>query len=578
MTIKDEIIANHAAGTLPQLFVTRIRGHRGDEEGRNFRAALVDLHNSGAIDVLEPARSIATSPVSQHDFFLVQNAYVEIIPELNDTVPAMLSAVKALTARAGNDLASGWANGAFRSWAENDDRARATIALIEPNNREDAAYLYLALQALAKTEPDAALDQAIAFLAGQDLPAQLGAAKAIGTLPLSTSEACKRSLDALKTACEVGTDDNLLGHILAAAVDIARNAPDEEATAVLLVNEIIEDAGDQTIHGAVTTLMFNASDLSPTLVELLTKFAHKIRIENTGTIEEIDQAAARLVQSDRVEEALALVVPIISAHEEFKSLDMLDSFAHALLRLDQERLAHIIVTWLLSFDYNLGIATGSLVGGHHGDALVLEFDAAPLALSEADAILLAHRTIGYLFMYPITVASIVLSVVETNSDEGRRAIEDILFEPLLINFSGDLANWLKTKAADKGEQALPTIKHLLTRLDTYLDGLRRVECINEFRPSERERLIQNRRQQESMRQAHKKAEKRSVLMSAMSRSVLLYGNRSISYFQEQNGKKRRNETKMYSFSQTIEAPRQDIIEPFELDYTLRWFRAAKAAT
>jgi hypothetical protein len=31
--------------------------------------------------------------------------------------------------------------------------------------------------------------------------------------------------------------------------------------------------------------------------------------------------------------------------------------------------------------------------------------------------------------------------------------------------------------------------------------------------------------------------------------------------------------KLHSFSHSIEAPRLDIIEPFDLDYTLRVFRA-----
>lgn len=66
-------------------------------------------------------------------------------------------------------------------------------------------------------------------------------------------------------------------------------------------------------------------------------------------------------------------------------------------------------------------------------------------------------------------------------------------------------------------------------------------------------------------------------MSLVSRSILLYGNRSISYFGGSDGKKQRNETKLHGFSHSIEAPRLDILKPYDLDYKLRVFRAAQGA-
>ncbi|UVK50961.1 hypothetical protein DBIPINDM_004162 [Mesorhizobium sp. AR02] len=573
----DKILSYYAAGELPQLFVERMRQHRGDESGVSFRATLVELHNTGAIDVLEPARMIATSPISQKDFFLVQNVFAEIIPELVDTVPAMLAAVKALVARGGEDLASGWPNDAFRKWVESDDRARVLIASIDPADPEDAAYVFLALVALAKTEPQAALDQAITFLAGQDLPAQLGAAKAIGALPSVTTEERMRSLKALEAASKVGAQDNLLGQIIAAAADIARKAPTEVLAMVRLIDAIAESVGDQAIHRAVSTLVFHGDELPAEIIAALTKIAHKIRIVNKGTIKYLGNASATLLRHGRVDEALALIVPILSAHEELSSLEQLDGFAHGLLQLDHERLAQIISTWLLSFERNLGEAARNLVGDHHGDALVLEFDAAALSLTENETIVLAHRAIGYLFLQPITAASIALSLVRTASAKGRQAIEEILFEPLLINFSGALSDWLKAKAAVSTDPALPTIERLLARLDSYLEGLRRVGLIKELRPSERERMIESHKQERLMRRVHKEGAKRSVLMSLVSRSVLLYGTRSISYFQDPDGKKHRNEMQLHSLSHSFEAPRLDIIEPFELNYALRVFRTMKVA-
>jgi hypothetical protein len=59
--------------------------------------------------------------------------------------------------------------------------------------------------------------------------------------------------------------------------------------------------------------------------------------------------------------------------------------------------------------------------------------------------------------------------------------------------------------------------------------------------------------------------------------VLLYGARSISYFKGVGCKQQRSETKMHSFTHSIESPRLDTLEPFDLDYMLRVFRAMKTA-
>jgi hypothetical protein len=176
---RDDIIAHHAAGTPPELFVERMHRHRSDEIGKAFRATLMNLHNDGTIDVLEPARTIGASSIDQHQFFTVMHVYCDLIPALEAEVPAMPAAVKTLVARAGADGASGMPNGAYRTWAAQGARARATLAAIDPADPEDAAYVFLGLQALAKTEPDAALDAAIAYLTGTAAPARFAAAKAI---------------------------------------------------------------------------------------------------------------------------------------------------------------------------------------------------------------------------------------------------------------------------------------------------------------------------------------------------------------------------------------------------------------
>lgn len=577
MADKDDIIARYTSGTFPELLVERVRRHRADDIGKAFRATLTALHNSATIDVLEPARTIGNSPIDQHDFFIVMHVYCDLVPELKAQVPAMLAAVKALVARAGNDGVAGMPNSAYRTWAEQGNRAQATLAAIDPADPEDATYVFLGLQALAKSEPEAALTQAIAYLVGMSAPARSGAAKAVGTMALATPEERVRAADTL-AAARVPADDNSLGHILTAICEIARVHADIEGAAVALIDAANTQVGDQAIHQVTYELMFHGEALSPAIVAGLTAIAHKVVVHNRGTLDNIDAAGSKLVTQGRLDEALELITPLISAHDELTSLEVFDSFAHVLLRLAPNQLTKVLIGWLLSLDPNLGEAALSLVGRHHGNApLVLEVDGTTIGMSDADTILLAHRTIGYLFIHSITAGSLVLGLIRIAAEGSRKVIADILFDPLLINYSGELADWLRQRAEDSSDPVQPIVTDLLARLETYIGGLHRAGRIKELRPTERERLIENHRQHESMRQAHEQAQKKSIFMSIMSRSVLLYGNRSISYFEGPDGKKQRNEMKLNSFSHSIESPRLDILEPFDLDYTLRVFRSLRAA-
>lgn len=577
MSDRDDIIAHAATGTLPELLVAHLRRHSTDELGKAFRATLTELHNEGTIDVLEPAQTIASSPIDQHQFFTVMQVYKQLIPGLEAEVPAMLTAVKALTARAGDDGVAGIANGAYRTWAELEDRATATLGLINPADPTNSAYIFIGLQALAKVDPSDALTRAIAFLEGPDAPARSAAAKAIGTFVLATPEARNTAVTALTVAAPTA-DDNSLGHVLTAICELARTRPEITPRAAALIENSTSLVADQAIHQLSLELMFHGEELAPEIVACLTAIMHKVPIANQGTLTNIDAAAGKLINHQRLDEALALITPLIAMHEALTSMETLDGTSYALLQLPTDQLAPVIMGWLLSLERNLGAAAMALVGDYQGGGpLIVDLGDTALTLDEVDRILLAHRAIGWLFIHSITATSLLLGLLKGASEAATRAIADILFDPLLINYSGELSQWLTERAKTAAEPEQAVITDLLARLEAYIEGLRKAGRIKEFRPSERERLIERHRQHRSMQEAHKAAEKKSVFMSIVSRSVLLYGNRSISYFEGPDGTTQRSEMKLHSFSHSIESPRLDILEPFDLDYTLRVFRAMRKA-
>jgi hypothetical protein len=78
-----------------------------------------------------------------------------------------------------------------------------------------------------------------------------------------------------------------------------------------------------------------------------------------------------------------------------------------------------------------------------------------------------------------------------------------------------------------------------------------------------------------MRGAQKAAERQSVLFGLVHRSTLLYGKRSLTYIEEDDGSRRAVSLDLHSVSMSVEWPRRDILDPVGLDYMIRVYRVEK---
>lgn len=78
-----------------------------------------------------------------------------------------------------------------------------------------------------------------------------------------------------------------------------------------------------------------------------------------------------------------------------------------------------------------------------------------------------------------------------------------------------------------------------------------------------------------MRQAFKQAQSGSVLMRLVKRSVILYGNRSISYLGGPEPSRRPVEMDLHSHGVSIEFPRMEVTDPVGLNYLIRVFRGER---
>src|SRR3546814_9044839 len=102
--------------------------------------------------------------------------------------------------------------------------------------------------------------------------------------------------------------------------------PDIEVAAVALIDAATPQVGDQAIHQLSLELMFHGEELPSAIVAGLTAIMHKVAIGNRGTIENIDAVGGKLVTHGRLDEAIALISPLITEHEELPPLEALAGF------------------------------------------------------------------------------------------------------------------------------------------------------------------------------------------------------------------------------------------------------------
>ena len=185
-------------------------------------------------------------------------------------------------------------------------------------------------------------------------------------------------------------------------------------------------------------------------------------------------------------------------------------------------------------------------------------------------VFVSHKAIGWLFTRPVAAASFILSICETASITTLNNIAQILYDPLLLSYPGELEQFFQSYI-DKNVQG-QLCERLLRKLEAYHADIMKVSELNELMaPSENVRAYWKDCDKD-MQKAHEKASKSSIIQIIATTQRLLYGNSSIYYIHMGDGKSVRQEAQMHSFSHSTEMPRLNVLDPESLDYALRIYR------
>jgi|GEM_PF-1189958 len=553
---------------------------RGWGRDAKIVAAICTTHNDGDINVLSILTDEALAVINRNVFFQGQTLYCSLIPGLSADAAEMVRAVGALLRAAGNDGAAGLPVNELTKWCElSPERPRALLSLVDEGNEGAANFLPLTLRVGATFDREYFLDRAHAFALGSE-PVRRGAAiQALGQIALNTPEEWNRFTKTLTTVATQG-DDLAGAKVIGAAAghlqwaDVSHRAMIEE----IVKSVLAAGASENCLHACADTLWLQAKHVPPSLRALLLNALLKIDPKNKGTIDHLDYGLEKIFEAGDRKEVIHFLEQLILSQKEAIKLKWFDSTCRAVHKAADGALADWVVSWFLNGDFDLCSQATKAFFGVERDGLLLDIDFNRYALRETDYPYLARKAIGFLFLQPLSAASIIISLIRSAPPATIAEVEDLLFDPMLLNYSGVDRNLLQSVARNQEDKAHDAVKRALERIEKYLADLNSAHPIRELRPSERQRQIELQRSADAMAEAYQNAEKSSFFASIVSRVIVLHGTRTISYHRMGKEEPRRIESKMGTHSVSYEMPRIEIADPVGLQRMLFSFRAERRPT
>jgi hypothetical protein len=578
MTLEDEIILTLEAGQ----WLDFVSGYnlRDDADEASMRALAIGLHNSGRFDLLTAIDGF-DGDGNSFRFYEIQQFYSDALPQLAAEPEAMLKAVRRLVEEGGPNRDGTFIALPFRDWCKGTGRATAIAALLDFSAPRDGWYLRLALEGASTNDPDVALDWALALIADKPGPQRIAALEALGSLG-PTPTLAMHAIAALGDQLEHEADDQILGLGIYAAIELhGRGEQANPADTAKIVAIAATRGSTEMRRRAMKALWFQWKAITPAILDQLIGIAVTVEGSDPIAVDHLDHALYQMTSGEGVERAITIVRKLLSANRGTLTVHSFDSFEHQLLTKHRARFETLAVEWFVSGDRALGEAVMALVRKVHGTPMVLRPDLTPFGYGPAELIFLARKAVGYLFTTPISAASLLMAIMRTGVSDAIKGATELLFDPLLVNYSGELGEHLREAAKDINDPASQHVAAALQQLETYLDGLRAVGRVKALDPSERERMIEWRRRQQEMEEAMKVGEKESIFSSLATKVVLLYGNRSITYvppFGDEPGPERRMVTEMQSHHHSHEYARMIVVDPHGIDLLLRHFRVERMPT
>ncbi|WP_175784197.1 hypothetical protein [Burkholderia ambifaria] len=570
-SLEHDILERYKNKTLLSLLVPRL-GEAEAYEQVDVIAAVVRLHNAGSLDFLSVPSFIGVDDAGHYEMIQFQQFFGRVLPGLVANTKNVMDAVGSLMTIGGRDTSATVDFNGLRDWCSKNKREQEILELVPNYPAHKFLFLTVALQAGALHSLPDVVSRSVDWLNHAEVDYRRASLISLSAIHLEVDpDLTISTLDALLEFVDYTEDDGLLAAALAATVNLHSRAPGIAVETVVEIIDRTRVAGGKLAHSqAAQMIVQKGKNAHESVQQALLVTCYAISPSDVESVCGLDFVAYTLAQRGESEQAEALVRHFIERGKDKVSAAEFGSFFREYTKNENSG-AMLVLAWLGSESYALRNAAQEIVGTMYNNGPPI-FDIDVPSQSSANAIYLARKVVGYLFVYPITAASLLMCILKTCQDDDAKEIAELLFDPLLLNFSGSVAEYLG-QLKERGEH--PGLRHVsdaLSRLEQYISALNKVGVVKELAPSERQRFIERHQRQQAMEAAYKAMEEKSIFRALASRSVILYGRRSINYITDLSGNSQRSEIDMHTISHRSELPRMSIFDPTELEHQLFVFR------
>lgn len=568
---RDEIVGAAAEGRLLDLIFKDSWRH----DNAPFSQALIDAHQSKDINLR------ALLPLPEAPRFSNDEVYLGmgiLLPALGSIATSCADLLEMMAgAIPHDDLMLGHLPYAETvKWCQvSPERPIELLDLIESSSLLSERFHCVQACISAGLQTDAAfyLGKAIEFLESGDAPQRAQAARALCNLSADVRGTNGDLVETILAVIEREIDPSVRDALLDLALAWQKDAPAELERSTYRLIERSACPITLTAKKAICLALMGTSNVYSAQVrrDLLALVASGQPEDEIVKL--LDVVLAGLIRRGDASEAQGLVEQLILG-DPAVPLAGFTSVVHELESGDAAVLDRWVVHWLRSESLSLALALrGSLFAASEGRVFTFDFSQAQ-DVPESDYLFIARKALGTFFSKPLFIASLIVSLIRNATSATRRALESLLFDPILINYSGLQSDYLDEIAASPSDPASEAVQHALRELQKYLEGLGGAH-IRELQPSERERQLEHHQRSEEMQISMAEANKSSVLGILASEKVLLYGSGMASWIPEfptpqdmvngEAGPMRRMEQSLATIQHTFHIPRHSVLEPSTLE-------------
>lgn len=551
-------------GLLAQINDSYVQEIRTEE--KVLTDALSELHNSGEIDLVETVGSLDKSSRG-HDFFTILHAFEDALPSLDASVEDVLNCLVHIMLQAG----SGRAYGAFERFCSVEaHRPRDSVEFILAQSELSAYAPFLSSSILAydSVRVTEAIQTTESLIANRNEMVRSQAYFTLGRLAISEPQVGV-IWGLLSRSCSSERDSACCASLLRATLHFGAAFSYYWPQIEELLITFVEGSSPEALYAISDIVAFDRVDLPESIMHLLVKQLVNVSPEHNDTIGNINYVLVKLIEKESSSIAVELLESLLAVGVGFTALGHL---AHELLGKHRELLNHIITRWFLSGESLLCHGVINLLNDVAGKDIELKADLALLD-DEVKLVFVSHKAVGWLFTRPIAAASFILSIYEIASPATCKELEQILYDPLLLSYPGELKQFFQP-GIDEGIQEL-LCGRLLEKLRDYHSDLEKVSGLKELMAPSENLSAYWKETNKDIEVAYEEASKASIFRQLVTTKSLLYGNSSIYYVHQVDGEKVRQEMQMHSFSHSTEMPRLNVLDPESLDYVLRIYRCER---